>query len=129
MSPPPRTPTAPRPAPPRTAPDAPAVDLDAPRPNPGETATLAGTVVGKTVTLYSSKDGHRIEVKVTGDMGPARQVIEYPADAWASAARFLVAYVEGLLVSAGSTTRGSVYCGDCSNPVHKGACARHGEIG
>lgn len=106
--------------------DVTAVDPDVPRPNPGEVITLTGIALGATVTLYSSKAGHRI---VAARDGVERQITEYPGDSWASASRYLVAYVEGLLRMSGSTTRGSVYCGDCANPVHHGACPRHGDIG
>jgi hypothetical protein len=126
VSPPPRTPTAPRTAPPRTAPDAPAVDLDAPRPNPGETVTLTALIGTTHIDLYSSKAGHRIQV--TKD-GTERQIIEYPADSWASAARYVVGAAERAFQAAGSATRGAAFCGDCSSPVHRGACPAHGEIG
>ena len=126
MSPPAPAPIATRPTAPATPTDAPAPDLDAPRPNPGEVVTLTGSAPGVALTLYSSKAGHRIVV--ANDLGE-RQPAEYPADSWASAARYFVGMLEALLSRAGSTTRGTTYCGDCGDTVHKGACPRHGEVG
>ena len=126
---PPASRTAP-PAPPRVprppAGTTPAPPLDTPRANPGEAATLTATIGPAVWTLHSSKAAHRVTRQ---DKDGTRQVIEYPADAWAAAARFLVGAAERELRAAGSVTRGEAFCGDCGATVHKGACPTHGDLG
>lgn len=112
----PRPPAGTQPAPP----------LDTPRANPGEVATLTAHVGPATWNLHSSKAAHRVTRQ---DKDGERQVIEYPPDSWAAAARFLVGAAERDLRAAGSTTRGDAFCGDCGTKTHRGACPAHGDLG
>lgn len=119
-------PTAKTPAPPAaTAP----LNLAEPRPNPDETVTLSVVGVGSEWRVYSSKVEHRVMLKTRDG---ERQVVEYPWDEWANAARYVISCVNREYVRAGTQpSQTPIYCGDCGDRATRlengrASCPVHG---